>query len=116
MPAALVRRAYERPRELTWVVGVLLFAAVHAFRFTGSLLPWDVDAYESARRGLDLLASVPLVGSLPATWLRGGSEFGTNTLSRFFTTHTLILPWIVVSLLAVHLWLLKRHGLKGGAR
>ncbi len=118
LAVAYWRRAYAKPREAGWVVAVLLLVVVHAFRFTGSLLPWDADAVASASRGLDLLRSVPVVGSLPATWLRGGEEFGANTLSRFFTTHALILPWIAAGLLALHVRWLRRNGdgRKGGAR
>jgi quinol-cytochrome oxidoreductase complex cytochrome b subunit len=113
---AYARRAYAKPREYVWVVGVLLLGSVLAFRFTGSLLPFDAGAHAAARRGLELLRAVPLVGSLPAAWLSGGEDVGANTLSRFFATHALILPWFTVTLLAVHLALVRRHGLKGGGR
>ncbi len=56
---------------------------------------------------------MPLVGALAAGWLRGGEVLGANTLSRFFTTHVLILPWVVLALVAAHLALLLRHGLSG---
>lgn len=109
--ATFVRRAYRRPREIVWVVGVLLFPAVLAARFTGPLLRWDTIAFDAARAGLDVLANVPVIGSLAAQWLRGGQDLGANTLSRFFATHVLILPWLLSALLALHLWLVRRHGL-----
>lgn len=106
------RRAYAHPRQYVWVVGALLLPAVLAFQFTGRLLPWDTDGYAVTRRGLDLIEQVPVLGKLNAVWLRGGQEMGPDTLSRFFATHTLVLPWLVVGLLALHLYLVRRYGLK----
>ena len=73
------------------------------------MLPWDTVGYEVTRSGLELLESVPILGTFAATWLKGGEEFGPNTLSRFFTTHVLILPWIVVAFAAMHIYLVLRH-------
>jgi len=106
------RRAYASPREYEWVVGVFLVPALLAFRFTGRLLAWDTIGYESTRRGLALFEKVPIIGSWAATWLRGGEDMGTNTLSRFFTTHVLILPWLLVVMIGIHAALVYRHGLR----
>lgn len=108
------RRAYRWPREYEWVVGVFLLPAIFAFRFTGRLLPWDALGYEAARGGLALLERVPVVGSWAAQWLRGGEDMGTNTLSRFYTTHVLVLPWLVFFMLGLHVHLVWRHGLRNG--
>jgi len=107
------RRAYARPREYEWVFGGFLLLTVLAFRFTGTLLPWDVLGYRAARAGLDMLETVPLLGRLLAGWLRAGDGMGPNTLSRFFATHVLILPWVLVFVSVCHLYLVRRHGLKG---
>jgi menaquinol-cytochrome c reductase cytochrome b subunit len=114
--AAYFRRAYERPREYQWLLGALVLPAVVAFRFTGTVLPWDAAGWEATRKGLELLEAVPLLGRFTATWLRGGEEMGPNTLSRFFTTHTLILPWLLLGLLSAHLYLVRRYGMKGDGR
>lgn len=113
---AYFRRAYEAPRQYEWLVGALLLPAVLTLRFTGRLLPWDTFGYEVTRRGLDLIEEIPILGSLSATWLRGGESIGANTLSRFFATHTLVLPWVVLGLLWVHIYLLRRHGITGSDR
>jgi quinol-cytochrome oxidoreductase complex cytochrome b subunit len=105
------RRAYAHPRQYEWVVGGFLLLATLAFRFTGRLLPWDDFGVRTAQAGLDLLGSVPLLGPLLSTWLRGGDDMGANTLSRFFTTHVLILPWFVAAATAFHFYLVRRHGL-----
>ncbi len=107
------RRAYRTPREFEWVLGVLLLGAVTLFRFTGRLLPWDTIGQAATASGLRLIETVPLLGGLVAGWLRGGESLGANTLSRFFTTHVLILPWVLVVLLVLHLALVRRHGLSG---
>ena len=110
------RRAYARPREYEWVVGGLLLLAALAFRFTGRLLPWDDHGVGAARAGLDLLRTVPLLGPLLSTWLGGGDDMGPNTLSRFYATHVLILPWFAVAAATFHLYLVRRHGLKAEAK
>ena len=105
-------RAYTRPREYVWVAGVFLLVLTLAFRFTGRLLPWDEFGYEAGQQSLAMIASVPVLGDLAATWLRGGGEFGVATLSRFFATHVMILPWLTVLVAGIHLYLVKSHGLK----
>lgn len=106
------RRAYARPREYEWVCGLILLLTLLALRFTGRLLPWDDIGYATARRGLEMMDSVPVIGGLMARWLRGGDEMGPYTLSRFFTSHALILPWFGLAVSVVHLYLVRRHGLK----
>ena len=110
------RRAYVRPRDRQWMAGILLLCVVLVFRFTGRLLPWDTIGYAATARGLELIEAVPLAGRLVAAWLRGGAEVGANTLSRFFTTHVIILPWVALALLGAHAWMLARHGLKEDER
>jgi quinol-cytochrome oxidoreductase complex cytochrome b subunit len=124
--AAIVflRRSYLPPRQTTWAVGFVLLQVVLGFRFTGRILPFDDVGIETARRGLDLIDAVPVLGPIVADWLRGGPEVGAKSLSRFFTTHALILPWAALALLGLHGFLVRRHGLadprggagKGGAR
>ena len=108
------RRAYARPREYIWVSGILLLVLALGSRFTGRLLPWDTIGLEASRLGLDMLSAVPLVGDVTATWLRGGEQFGPNTLSRFFTTHVLVLPWLTVIVTLLHLHLVRRRAVEGG--
>lgn len=114
--AVFLRRAYARPREYQWVVGVLLLVLVIGFRFTGRLLPWDEVGHGATLAGLAALEQVPILGDVAARWLKGGEAFGAKSLGRFYTTHALILPWLVVFYVTVHLYLLRRHGLQGGDR
>jgi quinol-cytochrome oxidoreductase complex cytochrome b subunit len=112
----MVGRRYRAPREFEWVVGVLMLCVVLMFRFTGRLLPWDTLGHAATQGGLRLIEAVPIFGESVAWWLRGGEVFGANTLSRFFTTHVLLLPWLIVALLVAHMLLLRRHHLSGDDR
>jgi quinol-cytochrome oxidoreductase complex cytochrome b subunit len=103
------RRAFEHPREYEWVLGVLFIMAIILFRFTGRMLPADDAGYFATREGLELIASIPLVGAPAARWLQGGAEFGANTLSRFYVTHALLLPWLTVILAVANVFLVLRH-------
>ena len=114
--AVFLRRAYARPREYQWVIGVVLLVLAIAFRFTGRLLPWDESGHGATLAGLAALEQVPILGNFAARWLKGGEAFGAKSLGRFYTTHAIILPWVIVFLLTIHLYLLRRHGLKGGDR
>ncbi len=105
--------AYKRPREPMWIVGVFLLTLTLAFGFTGYLLPWDQKAYWATQVGVNLVGTVPWIGGVSARILRGGGELGALTLTRFFAIHTLFLPWLIVLLIALHLFILRRVGAAG---
>jgi len=105
--------AYKRPRELTWLIGIVLLLVTVAFSFTGYLLPWDQTAYWATKVGTEIAGSLPGLGPLLLRLMRGGLEMGQATLTRFYATHMLILPGILVLMLAAHLLLMRRHGLVG---
>jgi ubiquinol-cytochrome c reductase cytochrome b subunit len=102
--------AYKRPRELTWVVGVLLLLCTLGLAFTGYLLPWDQKAYWATKVGLGIAGTVPVVGDGLRELLQGGPQLGNLTLTRFFTLHGFVLPGAVVALVVVHLYLFRQHG------
>lgn len=105
--------AYKPPRELMWMVGVVLFLLVMAFAFTGYLLPWDQTAYWATQVGINMVGTVPLVGEFWVRVLRGGETLGALTLSRFFAIHVLFLPVLTVACIALHLFILRRVGPAG---
>lgn len=105
--------AYKRPRELMWMVGVVLLLLMMGFGFTGYLLPWDQNAYWATQVGTNMVASVPLVGDVLVRVLRGGDTLGALTLSRFFAVHTLFLPAMIVCGIVLHLFILRRVGPAG---
>lgn len=96
--------AYKYPRELNWVLGVILFLLVLGFGFTGYLLPWDQKAYWATVVGTNMAKSIPFVGDFLFRVLRGGEELGAVTLARFFTAHVLLLPVLTAGLIGAHLF------------
>jgi len=103
--------AYKFPRELNWMIGVIIFALVLVFAFTGYLLPWDNTAFFATRVGVNIVGSVPLLGNAMAALLRGGADIGAATLTHFYAIHVLFLPAIVTMLIASHLFLVIRNGI-----
>ena len=102
--------AYKRPREVTWMSGVLLLLATLGLAFTGYLLPWDERAYWSSKVGLGIASTTPIIGDSLRTLLQGGSDMGNLTLTRFFTLHGFILPGSIIAIIMAHLYLFRRHG------
>jgi ubiquinol-cytochrome c reductase cytochrome b subunit len=102
--------AYKRPREITWMSGVLLLLATLGLAFTGYLLPWDERAYWSSKVGLGIASTTPIIGEYLRTLLQGGSDMGNLTLTRFFTLHGFILPGSIIAIIMAHLYLFRRHG------
>lgn len=109
--SVLFLHAYRRPRELTWMSGMVLLLLTLAFGFTGYLLPWNEVSFFATRVGTDIAATVPVIGGSLVRFLRGGNDVTGATLTRLFGFHVAILPAIATALLAVHLLLIQRHGM-----
>ena len=109
----VVYDSYKAPRELTWIVGVLLLLIVLGFGFTGYLLPWDQKAYWATVVGAKIASTVPFIGDAIGKILRGGEEVGAVTLARFYAIHTIWLPWIVFGLVGLHLLFVRHLGSSG---
>ena len=105
--------AYKNPRELNWMVGVVLLFLSIAFGFTGYLLPWDQLSFWGSTVGTEVVGGVPLVGKLLLTLLRGSENVTGDTLTRFYTIHVMILPWFMAVFLAAHFAMVKRQGIAG---
>src|SRR4030095_15243031 len=102
--------AYKYPRELNWVVGVLILVLGMMEGFFGYLLPWDQTAYWATVVGVNLQATGPFVGPFLGPILQGGTEIGSDTLARFYSLHMLVLPGALAGLIGLHLWLVVRGG------
>ena len=102
--------AYKYPRELNWIIGVLLLVLGMLEGFTGYLLPWDQTAYWATVVGINLNATAPFAGPFLSDFLRGGQEIGTETLSRFYSLHMLLIPGGLIGLITLHLYLVIRLG------
>jgi quinol-cytochrome oxidoreductase complex cytochrome b subunit len=103
--------AFKNPRELNWMVGVVLLALTMGFGFTGYLLPWDQKSFWGTTIGTEVAGGVPLIGSYLLILLRGSQNVTGDTLTRFYAVHVLILPWITAMFLAVHFAMIKRQGI-----
>jgi len=102
--------AYKYPRELNWIVGVLLLITGMLEGFTGYLLPWDQTAYWATVVGININASAPFLGPFIADFLRGGAEIGGDTLARWYSLHMLLIPGALIGLILLHLYLVVRLG------
>jgi menaquinol-cytochrome c reductase cytochrome b subunit len=102
--------AYKYPRELNWIVGVLLLATGMFEGFTGYLLPWDNTAYWATVVGININGTAPFLGPFIAQFLRGGAEIGSDTLARWYSLHMLALPGALFALIGLHLYLIVRLG------
>src|SRR5262245_40025481 len=104
-------KSYRRPRELTWVSGMLLLFLMLAFGFSGYLLPWNELSFFATKVGTGIAGAVPLVGRFMLRLLRGGDDVTGATLSRFYGLHVAVLPAITTMLVAVHVLLVQRQGM-----
>ena len=107
--------AYKAPREVNWWLGLGLLGITVGFGLTGYLLPWDQKGYWATRVATNIAGTVPIVGKTVQRILQGGPEYGSMTLTRFYTLHIAILPALLAALLAGHLVLFRKHGVTPGA-
>lgn len=111
MFSVFFERAYRKPREITWISGVLMFFLGLGFGFSGYLLPWNELAFFATKVGTDITGAIPIIGEPVKIFLRGGEEVTGATLSRFFGFHVALFPGLFTILLAIHLLLVQRQGM-----
>jgi len=104
-------KAYRKPREVTWLSGMMMFFLALGFGFSGYLLPWNELAFFATKVGTDIAGIVPLVGKPLMIFLRGGEDVTGATLSRFFGFHVAVLPGIFTVFLGIHVLLVQRQGM-----
>jgi menaquinol-cytochrome c reductase cytochrome b subunit len=102
--------AYKYPRELNWVIGVVLLILTMLMSFTGYLLPFDQRSYWATIVGVNINGTGPLVGPFLSDFLRGGAEFNATTLSRFYSIHMLLVPGLIAAMIGAHLYLVAKLG------
>lgn len=106
-----ITKSYRPPRELNWIVGVLVFLLVMLEGFTGYLLPWDQKAYWATVVGTNIAGSIPFIGDALVLIIRGDYEVSGITLSRFYSIHILWFPGIIILLLWAHFHMIKKLGI-----
>jgi menaquinol-cytochrome c reductase cytochrome b subunit len=102
--------AYKYPRELNWVIGVVLLILTMTMSFTGYLLPFDQRSYWATIVGVNINGTGPLLGPYLSDFLRAGPEFGATTLSRFYSIHMLLVPGLIAAMIGAHLYLVTKLG------
>ncbi len=107
---ALLYGSYQRPRELIWLFGMLIFVALMAEAFVGYVLPWGQMSYWGAQVIISLFGAIPVVGEDIVQWIRGDFLISGITLNRFFALHVVALPIVLLGLVVVHLLALHEVG------
>jgi menaquinol-cytochrome c reductase cytochrome b subunit len=102
--------AYKYPRELNWVIGVVLLILTLVMGLTGYLLPFDQRSYWATIVANNITGTGPIVGPYLADFLRAGPEIGATTLSRFYAIHMLLVPGLIIALIGAHLYLVVKLG------
>jgi quinol-cytochrome oxidoreductase complex cytochrome b subunit len=104
-------RAYRKPRELTWLSGMLLLFLALGFGFSGYLLPWNTLAFFATKVGTEITGQVPIIGHRLMVFLRGGEDVTGATLTRFFGFHVAVLPGLTTLFVLIHLALVQYFGM-----
>jgi ubiquinol-cytochrome c reductase cytochrome b subunit len=102
--------SYKYPREMNWLLGVVLLVLTMLMAATGQLLRWDQNGIWTVALGSQLLGHVPLIGHALAQFVLAGDQIGGATLSRFFAFHVLILPLLLFATIGLHVYLVLHHG------
>lgn len=104
--------SYKKPREVTWMTGMVLLLVILAFALSGYLLPWDQKAYWATTVTINIARSGPM-GEFVAGVMRGGSDLGALTLLRWYSAHVFLLPACLVAFVVAHVYLMRRHNISG---
>jgi cytochrome b6 len=104
---------FKRPRELTWVTGVLLAVLTVSFGVTGYSLPWDQVGYWAVKIVTGVPDAVPVVGTTIVELLRGGASVSQSTLTRFYSLHTFVLPLLTAVVMLMHFLMIRKQGISG---
>jgi len=105
-----VTGSYRPPRELNWLIGVVMLLLVLGANFTGYLLPWDQLAYWAITVGTSIISYVPLIGEWLGRLVLGGPEVGANTLLNFYSMHISFIPLAIFGLMSYHFWRVRKDG------
>ncbi len=101
--------AYKKPRELNWIVGVLMLGLLLAFALTGYLLPWDQTGYWATQVATGIAGTAPVAGQQMQEASQAGNGYGNLTITRFFALHVFVLPAILIGLTVLHIALFRKH-------
>ena len=103
--------AYKEPRELNWLIGIVLISLTMVFGYTGYLLPWDQLAFWAGQIGVEMALSIPLIGEWVAQLMFGGFTLSQSTLQRMYILHVFLLPFLTTGLIAIHIGIVWMQGI-----
>src|SRR5215510_7975704 len=106
----LLYGSYQQPRELVWLIGMLIYVGLMAEAFMGYLLPWGQMSYWGAQVIVSLFGAIPFIGDALAEWIRGDYYISDITLNRFFALHVIAVPLLLVILVFLHIVALHKVG------
>ncbi|MEZ6931292.1 cytochrome bc complex cytochrome b subunit [Aeromonas sp. S16(2024)] len=106
----MIYGSYQKPRELLWIFGMLIFLVLMAEAFMGYLLPWGQMSFWGAQVIISLFGAIPVIGDDLTLWIRGDYVISGATLNRFFALHVIALPLVLVMLVAMHILALHEVG------
>ena len=104
---------FKKPRELTWITGVILAVCTVSFGVTGYSLPWDQVGYWACKIVTGVPEAIPTIGAPLVELLRGGQSVGQGTLTRFYSLHTFVLPLIATAFMLAHFLMIRKQGISG---
>jgi cytochrome b6 len=104
---------FKKPRELTWVTGVILATLTVSFGVTGYSLPWDQVGYWAVKIVTGVPDAIPFVGEFIVELLRGSVSVGQSTLTRFYSLHTFVLPLLTATFMLAHFLMIRKQGISG---
>jgi ubiquinol-cytochrome c reductase cytochrome b subunit len=110
MTRALLYGSYKAPRELLWVIGMLIYFALMAEAFMGYVLPWGNMSFWGAQVIINIFNTIPVIGPDLVEWIRGDYAVADSTLNRFFSLHVIAMPFLLALLIALHLVALRQVG------
>jgi len=115
MVQVLLWGAYRKPREATWLVGLVLLQLVLAFGLTGYLLPWDNRAYWGTVVTTQIASKAPVLGQYMLRLMGAENGVGVVTFARFYALHVMLLPLVTVGIIGIHVFLVRKHGVAPSA-
>ncbi len=104
---------FKNPRELTWITGVVMAVITVSFGVTGYSLPWDQVGYWAVKIVSGVPAAIPVVGDQIVELMRGSASVGQATLTRFYSLHTFVLPWLIAVFMLLHFLMIRKQGISG---
>jgi quinol-cytochrome oxidoreductase complex cytochrome b subunit len=103
--------AYKEPREVNWLIGIVLISLTMVFGYTGYLLPWSQLSYWAGQIGVEMALSIPFIGEWIAQLIFGGFSLGEATIMRMYILHVFILPFVVTAIIALHIGIVWMQGI-----